>query len=94
MASPSTLDVGAARVLLLDAHDQLLARRGRFVRAVEAEALDRVERALQKLDEGTYGTCDDCGRAISATRIDTAPDSVLCVACEGRAARRLTAPRS
>jgi RNA polymerase-binding transcription factor len=55
------------------------------------ERLDRVERALEKLDEGTYGTCDACGKSIPAPRLQAMPDSVLCVTCAG-AQRRV--PRS
>ena len=43
--------------------------------------LVRTERALAKLDEGTYGTCDSCGRPIPAGRLRAMPDSVLCVEC-------------
>ena len=43
--------------------------------------LARTERALAKLDEGTYGTCDACGRAIPVERLRAMPDSVMCVAC-------------
>ena len=53
-------------------------------------ALDRTERALAKLDEGTYGTCDACGGAIPPKRLEAMPDSVLCVACA--AAEPRTAP--
>ena len=42
---------------------------------------DDVERALVKLDEETYGTCDSCGRAIPPERLEARPWSVLCVAC-------------
>src|SRR5919106_3137749 len=35
-----------------------------------AATLDDVERALVKLEDGTYGTCDACGAAISAERLD------------------------
>jgi DnaK suppressor protein len=41
----------------------------------------RVARAIEKLDEGTYGTCDACGQPIAAARLDAAPESVLCIAC-------------
>lgn len=41
----------------------------------------RIERALEKLDEGSYGTCDACGEAIPAGRLKVAPESSLCVAC-------------
>jgi DnaK suppressor protein len=49
-----------------------------------AAMLDDVARALVKLDEGTYGTCDSCGSAIPAERLDARPWSVLCVACASR----------
>ena len=54
--------------------------------------LARTERALAKLDEGTYGTCDACGRAIAAGRLAAMPDVVLCVDCAA-AERRAPAPR-
>jgi DnaK suppressor protein len=48
---------------------------------------DRVARALAKLDEGTYGSCDDCGGPIAKARLDAAPDSVLCIACASKQKR-------
>src|SRR6059058_2812532 len=45
--------------------------------------LARTQRALAKLDEGTYGRCDACGRAIAPPRLRAMPDSVLCIACAG-----------
>ena len=43
--------------------------------------LERVERALEKLDAGTYGTCDVCGAAIDPRRLRAAPESTVCVTC-------------
>jgi DnaK suppressor protein len=43
--------------------------------------LQDVERALQKLGEGTYGICDSCGDAIPPERLEARPWSVLCVGC-------------
>ncbi|MEJ7787595.1 MAG: TraR/DksA C4-type zinc finger protein [Solirubrobacteraceae bacterium] len=43
--------------------------------------LARTERALAKLDEGTYGMCDACGEPIAAPRLRALPDGVLCLAC-------------
>jgi DnaK suppressor protein len=45
----------------------------------------RVLRALEKLDGGTYGTCDDCGRPIAPARLGASPESVLCIDCARRA---------
>ncbi len=41
----------------------------------------RVERALAKLEEGTYGICDRCSEQIAPARLRFAPESVHCVAC-------------
>jgi DnaK suppressor protein len=46
-----------------------------------AASLTEVERALAKLDEGTYGTCDGCGRPIAAARLEALPAKVTCVVC-------------
>jgi DnaK suppressor protein len=43
--------------------------------------LERTERALAKLDEGTYGTCDACGEPIAPGRLRAIPDGVLCLKC-------------
>jgi DnaK suppressor protein len=41
----------------------------------------RIERALAKLEEGTYGMCDACGAPISEGRLTAMPDGVLCRDC-------------
>jgi DnaK suppressor protein len=56
------------------------------------ESLARTERALAKLDDGTYGTCDGCGQPIAPARLQAMPDSVLCIACAA-AERRDPPPR-
>lgn len=48
--------------------------------ALEAKLRD-VERALDKLADGTYGLCDRCGNVIPAARLEARPASVLCAPC-------------
>jgi DnaK suppressor protein len=55
-------------------------------------ALARTERALAKLDDGSYGICDACGEPISPGRMRALPDGVLCVSCAA-SERRAPAPR-
>jgi DnaK suppressor protein len=43
--------------------------------------LQDVERALEKLDEETYGTCDACGGPIEPERLEAIPWATRCVAC-------------
>jgi DnaK suppressor protein len=56
------------------------------------EGLARTERALAKLDEGTYGRCDVCGQPIAAKRLQAMPDAVLCIECAAGQPRAV-APR-
>src|SRR5438309_11660194 len=43
--------------------------------------LAQTERALAKLEEGSYGLCDACGDPIALARLKARPESVLCIAC-------------
>jgi len=45
--------------------------------------LARIERALAKIDEGTYGICDSCGGPVSPARLQAMPEGVLCLGCAG-----------
>ena len=46
-----------------------------------AETLDDVERALAKLDAGTYGVCESCGRQIGDARLEAMPATRYCIDC-------------
>lgn len=50
-----------------------------------ARALDErqsgVERALERIESGTYGLCARCGRPIGSARLDARPDADLCIEC-------------
>ena len=45
------------------------------------EALVSVERALSKVDAGTYGVCEKCGKPITTARLEAKPTSTLCIDC-------------
>ena len=50
--------------------------------ARELEAmLHDVVRALQKIEDGTYGICDRCGKLVSEARLEARPWAVLCIEC-------------
>jgi DnaK suppressor protein len=42
---------------------------------------EKLERALAKLGEGSYGRCDSCGGEIAPGRLEAAPESVVCIDC-------------
>jgi RNA polymerase-binding transcription factor DksA len=43
-----------------------------------------LDHALRRLDAGTYGTCEQCGRPIPAERLAARPSARTCVGCAGR----------
>jgi DnaK suppressor protein len=52
-----------------------------LVRALRSNLRD-VERALAKMQTGTYGTCERCGNAIAPERLEALPWAVLCIDCK------------
>jgi len=42
---------------------------------------EKLQRALAKLQEGSYGRCDSCGERIRPGRLEAVPESVLCISC-------------
>ncbi|WP_203294018.1 TraR/DksA family transcriptional regulator [Maricaulis parjimensis] len=49
--------------------------------ARRAQELRRIDVALQRLDEGEYGWCVECGEAISEKRLEIDPAAPRCSAC-------------
>ncbi len=52
------------------------------------EMLDQTERALERLDTGTYGLCENCGNPIGKARMQAFPRATLCVECKQKQERR------
>jgi RNA polymerase-binding protein DksA len=62
-------------------HEMALAANAR-------EMLTQVEHALQRLDAGTYGLCENCGKPIGKARMQAFPRATLCVECKQKQERR------
>lgn len=48
------------------------------------DALAEVERALARLEDGTYGRCERCGQQIAPARLEAKPAARRCIACASR----------
>jgi phage/conjugal plasmid C-4 type zinc finger TraR family protein len=48
------------------------------------ETLSDVERALEKLEDGSYGTCESCGQPIPEARLEAMPAARLCINCASK----------
>jgi len=52
------------------------------------ELLAQIERALARIEDGSYGVCESCGDPIGKARLQAFPRAVLCVSCKQREERR------
>jgi DnaK suppressor protein len=52
-----------------------------------ARMLEAIDGALARVEAGTYGTCEKCGREISAERLEAYPWASLCIDCKREAER-------
>lgn len=50
----------------------------------ERQLLGKIEEALARMDEGTFGLCEDCEEPIEIKRLEVRPVSTHCVACKER----------
>lgn len=47
----------------------------------DEETLDRIEAALERIEDGVYGSCIECGGRIPKTRLNAIPHTPYCVKC-------------
>ena len=52
------------------------------------EIIERIDDALRKIDDGTYGVCDRCGQPIKPDRLKFIPYATLCIDCQEVIERR------
>jgi len=52
------------------------------------ELLAQTERAIARIEAGTYGSCESCGEPIGKARLQAFPRATLCVKCKQREERR------
>jgi len=50
----------------------------------ESRLINKIRQALERLDNGTYGICDECGEPISIQRLKARPVTTLCIDCKSR----------
>lgn len=62
-------------------HEISLARKS-------AEVLRQSERALERMDDGTYGVCESCSGPIGKLRLQAFPRATLCMTCKKKQERR------
>ena len=64
------------------AHNFAARERRLALKDLDAQKVAQIEAALERLDEGRYGICADCGEPIPAGRLEIIPYATHCVACQ------------
>ena len=52
------------------------------IRDRERKLLAKIREAIERIDEGTYGICEECGDEISTKRLEARPVTTQCIACK------------
>jgi len=52
------------------------------------DLVDKIDKALEKIESGSYGLCENCGQPISADRLKALPHVLLCIKCKKAEERR------
>jgi len=69
-----------------DPNDRATIESGRSfelrIRDRERKLLSKIDDALARIDDGTYGVCDDCGEPIGQKRLEARPVTTLCIDCK------------
>ena len=69
-----------------DPNDRATIESGRSfelrIRDRERKLLGKIEEALNRIDEGTFGICEDCGEEIGLKRLEARPVTTLCIDCK------------
>jgi len=63
---------------LLESDRSLLLR----MKDRERKLLVKIDEAFSRLDDGSYGTCEECGGTIGVERLKARPVTTLCIACK------------
>lgn len=89
MKGDSTLeDMTDSNELFADPADRASAEADRAftlrIRDRERRLIRKIQAAVQRLEDGTYGICDECGEDISVARLKARPVTKLCINCKSR----------
>ncbi len=52
------------------------------IRGRERKLLSKIEEAIERVEEGTYGVCEDCEEKIGVKRLEARPVTTLCIDCK------------
>jgi DnaK suppressor protein len=70
------------------AQDYISLEKDVAIKALEREQLEQINQALQRIEDGSYGLCNECKEPIPPERLEALPYALLCVRCQSRQENR------
>jgi len=81
-AQPPQYNIGLGNHMADDATEAFEQAKRVSLTRREQEILAKIEKALKKMDDGTYGYCERCGAPIDYARLKAIPYATLCLRCQ------------
>ena len=75
-------DAGIGNHMADDATEVFVRERDMALRSNAQELLTQVDAALERMDQGRYGTCARCGKEIAPDRLEALPYAIYCITCQ------------
>jgi len=86
--TPEQIGEGTARTHLADLGTDSFEQSADLGLAEQiSRTITDIDRALDRIDEGTYGVCQGCGKAISIERLEAIPSAARCAQCQSAVER-------
>ncbi len=54
------------------------------IRDRERKLIKKIRKALERIDDGSYGLCEECGEEIGEKRLEARPVTTLCIECKSK----------
>jgi len=85
-AGKTLSDMTDQNINIPDPNDRATVESGRSfelrIRDRERKLLSKIEAALERVEEGDFGECEDCGEEIGRKRLEARPVTTLCIDCK------------
>jgi RNA polymerase-binding protein DksA len=86
----SSGDLSAYSIHMADLGTDAIERENDLqVASVEGRLLIEINEAISRIEDGTYGSCETCGKSIDHNRLAVVPQARLCLKCQEQAERRI-----
>lgn len=83
-------DFGVGQHYADDGTSTFIRERNLALQGNADDLVHQIDAALQRIDAGTYGICERCGRPIGEERLEALPYATLCIECARERTRRET----